>query len=73
MILKNNRFCLILFFILFSFSILEAKNLTIKVSNTPLEQVMGEVKKQSGFEFVYQKNLLPKGFTVTLNLKDATL
>ena len=73
MSLRKNRFYLILFFILFSFSFLEAKNLTIKVSNVPLEQVMGEIKKQSGFEFVYQKNLLPKDFTVTVNLKDAAL
>lgn len=50
-----------------------AKNISVKFSSTPIEKAMAEIKKQSGYEFVYQKNLIDPKETVTLSLKDATL
>lgn len=72
--MKFKRIVLILITVAICFPLtLTAKNLTVNFSNTPIEKVLGEIKKQSGYEFVYQKNLIPRDETVTLNLKNATL
>lgn len=50
-----------------------AKNLTVTFSDTPIEQAMAEIKKQSGYEFVYKKNLIDKNERVTLKLRDVSI
>ena len=61
---------LILVVMLVASPVMAAKNLTVRFVNTPIDKVLAEIKKQSGYEFVYQKNLIPSGLDVTLNLKD---
>ncbi|MCH5226634.1 MAG: SusC/RagA family TonB-linked outer membrane protein [Muribaculaceae bacterium] len=67
------RLILILITVVLFSSTIEAKNLTVNFSNTPLEKVMAEIKKQSGYEFVYQKNLVDGNEPVTMNLKNVSI
>lgn len=50
-----------------------AKNLTVHFKSTPIEVAMKEIKKQSGYEFVYKKGLIDPSEKITLTLTDATL
>lgn len=50
-----------------------AKKMTVRFNHTPIEQAMAEIRKKSGYEFVYQKSLINKGEKVNLNLTDVTL
>ena len=50
-----------------------AKNLTLHFRDVPIETVMKEIKKQTGYEFVYKKGLIDSGDKVTLNLTDVPL
>ena len=54
-------------------AIIMAKNLNVQFHDTPVEKAMAEIRSQSGYEFVYQKNLIPAGSSVTLTLKNASL
>ncbi len=49
------------------------QNVTIKVSNAELRSVFTEIKKQTGYLFWYEDNLLTNRKKVSLNLKDVTL
>lgn len=69
----QKRIILILSAVLMTSIAMTAKNLTVRFSSTPIEKAMAEIQKQSGYDFVYQKNLIDKHYTVTLNLKDASL
>lgn len=47
---------------------------TIKEKNAPLEKVLQTIKKQSGFDLVYQKEMVrSKGKPVAVNLSNVTL
>lgn len=58
-----------------AFSVLElcAKGLTVDFHATPIESAMKEIKKQSGYEFVYKKGLVNPDEKVTLTLSGASI
>jgi type II secretory pathway component GspD/PulD (secretin) len=49
------------------------QTITLSVKNTPLEKVFKEVKKQTGFSFVYTRDQLKNSLPVTCNLVKAEL
>ncbi len=51
----------------------EGQVITLSVKNKPLEQVLTEIKKQSGFSFIYGKELVSKADPVSINVKDEPL
>jgi TonB-linked SusC/RagA family outer membrane protein len=46
---------------------------TLKVKNTPLKEVLAAVKKQTGYSFFYNAELLSDAKPVTLDVKNASL
>lgn len=50
-----------------------SQNVTLSVKNSPLKQVFTEIRKQTGYEFLYSTNLLEKANTVDLNVRNADL
>lgn len=50
-----------------------AKSLSVRFSNTPIQQAMAEIRKQTGYEFVYKKNLINANEKITLTLSNASL
>lgn len=50
-----------------------AQKITYSATNTSLEKVFKELKKQSGYLFWYEDQILDKANVVSLNLKDASL
>ena len=47
--------------------------ISLSVTNAPLEQVFQEIKRQSGYEFVYTREQLKKSVPVSLNFDSAPL
>ncbi|SKD00882.1 TonB-linked outer membrane protein, SusC/RagA family [Chitinophaga ginsengisegetis] len=47
-----------------------AQSITMSVKNKPLEKVLSELRKQSGFRFIYGKELISKAQPVTIMAKD---
>lgn len=47
--------------------------ISLSVANAPLEQVFKEIKKQSGYEFVYTREQLRKSVPVTLSFASVSL
>lgn len=66
-------------FILLSVAVLQAsakgysQGITLSVKDAPLEKVFAEIKKQSGYNFVFTKQLLDGSHPVDLQVKNATL
>lgn len=56
-----------------AFSQSRDEGISISLSNAPLEQAFKEIKKQSGYEFVYTREQLKKSVPVTLNFDSAPL
>lgn len=50
-----------------------AQTVTISVRNSPLERVFREVKKQTGYSFVYTRELVANVSGVTIDMKNASL
>jgi TonB-linked SusC/RagA family outer membrane protein len=50
-----------------------AQTVTISLKNTPLERVFKEVKKQTGYSFVYTRELIQQTGNVTVDVKNASL
>ena len=50
-----------------------AQRITISEKNAPLNQIINEIRKQSGYDFFYSNKLLKKANPVTINVKDASL
>ena len=50
-----------------------AQNITLKVKDAPLQEVLLAVKKQTGYSFFFNGELLTSAKPVTLNVKNATL
>ncbi|MEI9944261.1 MAG: SusC/RagA family TonB-linked outer membrane protein [Chitinophagaceae bacterium] len=50
-----------------------SQRVTLVVQNVPLETVFQEIKKQTGYGFLYGSKTLQLGKPVTISLKDATL
>ncbi len=50
-----------------------AQTITITAKNAPLEKIFTEIKKQTGYEFVYRWELLQNTKPVDLDVKNATV
>lgn len=50
-----------------------AQRVSLNEKNVPLEKVFKEIRKQSGYDFIFDRKLLLKANTVNLNLKNVTL
>src|SRR3546814_7335906 len=50
-----------------------AQDVTIKVSNTPISQVLYQLSQQSGYDFIYDANVLKSVPAVTVELDSAPL
>lgn len=63
----------ILIISLFSLSAKTFSQVTLHENNTPIEQVLKKVRRQTGYTFIYESNLFNKRNLVSVNLKDATV
>ncbi|QES89025.1 SusC/RagA family TonB-linked outer membrane protein [Rhizosphaericola mali] len=52
---------------------LNAQNVTLKVKNRPLIEVLNTIKKQTGYNFFYNSNVLKYSNNVTLNIESKAL
>jgi len=50
-----------------------SQTITLSEKNAPLEQVLTEIKRQSGYEMVYNTRMIENAATVTIHLKQASL
>ena len=50
-----------------------SQNVSLNETNSPLDKVFREIKKQSDYTFVYTKALLKKANRVTVNINNASL
>jgi TonB-linked SusC/RagA family outer membrane protein len=50
-----------------------AQKITINKSNVPLKVVIEEIRKQSGYDIIFDANLINRLKPVTVNLKNATI
>src|SRR5579859_200540 len=51
----------------------DAQTVSISLRNTSIERVFREVKKQTGYSFVYTRELLQQTGSVTVEMKNASL
>ncbi|HTH31270.1 MAG TPA: TonB-dependent receptor plug domain-containing protein, partial [Lacibacter sp.] len=51
----------------------DAQTVTLSLQQAPLEKVFSEIKKQTGYSFVYNNSLMEKASKVTVNVKGASL
>src|SRR6201991_1533716 len=49
------------------------QTVTLSLKNTSLEHVFTEIKKQTGYSFIYTRELLAGAGNVSIDLKDASL
>ncbi|MNJ98388.1 TonB-dependent Receptor Plug Domain protein [compost metagenome] len=64
---------LILLVSLLSVSAKTFSQINLREKNIPLEQILKKVRKQTGYTFIYESNLLKKGSLVSVNLTDVSL
>lgn len=50
-----------------------SQKITLSVKNTPLREVLQEIRKQSGYKLVYNTDLLQKSRPVSISVQDATI
>ncbi|HWW42270.1 SusC/RagA family TonB-linked outer membrane protein [Pedobacter sp.] len=50
-----------------------AQKISLKEKNAPLEQIFDQIRQQTGYDFLYNKNLLKKARPVNIDLKNATM
>src|SRR6185369_7189735 len=50
-----------------------SQTITISATNAPLEKIFTEIKKQTGYEFVYRRELLQNTRAVDIDVKNATV
>jgi len=51
----------------------EGQAITLSLKNTALQKVLTEIEKQSGYNFIYGKDLISKADRVSIDVKDASL
>ena len=51
----------------------KAQNITLSEKHAPLSQIFKEIKKQSGYDFVYRSDLLKISHPVDINIKNQPL
>ncbi|WP_316778603.1 SusC/RagA family TonB-linked outer membrane protein [Pedobacter antarcticus] len=49
------------------------QRITLNTENVPLEQILEEIRKQSGYDFLYNQQLMGKSRPVSITLKNATI
>lgn len=54
-------------------SVFAAKTFTVSYDETPVEHVIADLHKRSGYEFVYQKDVITHVPKITANYRDLTL
>ncbi|MFB9864380.1 TonB-dependent receptor [Rufibacter immobilis] len=50
-----------------------AQKITLDVTNVPLENALKELRKQSGYDFLYSQSLIKKAKPVSAHMKDVSL
>ena len=50
-----------------------AQKISLNEKNAPLEQVFNKIRLQSGYDFLFNRNLLKKAKGVNINIKNASL
>ncbi|MET7000247.1 SusC/RagA family TonB-linked outer membrane protein [Chitinophaga defluvii] len=50
-----------------------AQKITLSVQHAPLEEVFAAIKKQTGYFFLYNEDMMSRAARVTLNVKDADI
>lgn len=50
-----------------------AQKISISRENAPLEKILGEIERQSGYQVWYEEGTLPSGAVVDIAVKDASL
>lgn len=50
-----------------------AQKITIKETNAPLKVVIEEIRKQSGYDFIFDANLINRLKPITININQATI
>ena len=51
----------------------DAQTVTLSVKNSPLQSVLAEIKRQTGYEFFFNESMLESAKPITLNVKNAPL
>jgi hypothetical protein len=64
---------LLLAFCLNSYAEGFAQKLTLSEKDVPLEKVFNEIKKQTGYTFIYREKLLQKTKNISISITNATL
>ena len=65
--------CCMMFLTTFGPVYAQEVKLNLNMKNATVEKVVGEIKKQSNFDFIYDANMISKLPRVTLDVKDATI
>jgi TonB-linked SusC/RagA family outer membrane protein len=50
-----------------------AQRITVSEKNVPLEKVFKAIRKQSGYDFIFDRKLLSKARPITINIKNVTI
>ena len=50
-----------------------AQKISLNRTNAPLDEIINEIREQSGYDFFYNLQLIKKARPVTINVKDASL
>jgi hypothetical protein len=50
-----------------------SQTITLSVKNAPIQSVLSEIKKQSGYEFFFNESVLENAKPVTIEVKNATI
>ena len=64
---------LTLFTSIFTISSIYSQKINLSLNNVPLEKTFKEIRKQTGYSFVYTREQINKAHTVSINVKDASL
>ncbi|MFY1005091.1 STN domain-containing protein, partial [Escherichia coli] len=50
-----------------------AQKITLSVKNAPLRQVLNEIKKQSGFSFLWDENVIKNTQTISIDVRNVSV
>jgi TonB-linked SusC/RagA family outer membrane protein len=70
--MKKQHVLLLFLLVLFGKTAI-SQTITLSVKNASLEKVFTEIKKQTGYSFIYSKNSLINSHPVDINVKDANI
>jgi TonB-linked SusC/RagA family outer membrane protein len=73
-IMRINLTCILVFFAFLQFSVAaDGQLVTLTKKSTPLTKIFKEIKRQTGYDFVYESNLLKTGKQVDIQAKNEPL